>query len=39
MIFKAKRSLDYCERYSTWDEALEGHNKAIEWVKDGCKDD
>ncbi len=39
MIFKAKRSLDYCERYSTWDEAFEGHNKAIEWVKDGCKDD
>lgn len=23
----------YMERYSTWDEALEGHKKAIEWVK------
>lgn len=23
----------YMDRYSTWDEAVEGHQKAIEWVK------
>lgn len=22
----------YMERYSTWDEAVDGHQKAIEWV-------
>ena len=30
---------DYCERYATWDEALEGHGRAVQWVKDGCKDE
>ncbi len=25
----------YCERYTTWEEAEEGHQKAIEWVKNG----
>lgn len=29
----------YCDRYSTWKEAEEGHKKAIQWVKDGCKED
>ena len=29
----------YCERYSTWDEAVEGHERAIQWVLDGCKDE
>lgn len=29
----------YCERYSTWKEAEEGHIKAIEWVNNGCKDE
>lgn len=29
----------YCDRYSTWDEAVEGHNKAIEWVKNGGIDE
>jgi hypothetical protein len=24
---------DHCERYSTWDEALEGHNKTVEMLK------
>jgi len=24
----------YMERYTTWDEALAGHHKAIEWVKE-----
>ena len=28
----------YCDRYSTWKEAEEGHQKAIQWVKDGCKE-
>lgn len=27
----------YCERYSTWQEAEEGHKHAVQWVKDGCK--
>jgi len=40
MIFNGNESIDiYCERYSTWDEAVEGHKKAIQWVLDGCKDD
>ncbi len=26
----------YMDRYSTWDEALEGHQKAIEWVTSGA---
>lgn len=29
----------YCERYSTWDEAVEGHKRAIQWVLEGCIDD
>lgn len=29
----------YRDRYSTWDEAVQGHKKAIEWVKNGCKDE
>lgn len=28
----------YCDRYSTWKEAEDGHKKAVEWVKNGCKD-
>ncbi len=41
MVFSSKESGidEYCERYSTWSEAEEGHKKAIQWVKDGCKDD
>ncbi len=31
--------LNYQERYHTWKEAEEGHQRAIEWVKNGCKDD
>ena len=31
--------LDYQQRYSTWQEALEGHQKAIEWVNNGCKEE
>lgn len=26
-------SESYCERYSTWDEAVEGHKKAVEEVQ------
>jgi hypothetical protein len=29
----------YCERYSSWDEAVKGHSDAVQWVKDGCIDD
>ena len=29
----------YMDRYTTWDEAVEGHKKAVQWVKDGCKDE
>lgn len=42
MIFHGKgegRSDIYCDRYATWKEAEEGHEKAVQWVKDGCKDD
>jgi hypothetical protein len=31
--------LNYQERYSTWQEAEEGHARAIQWVKDGCKEE
>lgn len=31
--------LDYLVRYSTWDNALIGHENAIQYVKDGCKDE
>lgn len=27
----------YIDRYSTWQEAAEGHKKAVEWVRNGCK--
>lgn len=35
MVFSEHRSGTdiYMERYSTWDEAVAGHQKAIEWVK------
>lgn len=38
MIFDNKddRSNIYQYRYSTWDEAVEGHKHAIQWVLDGC---
>ncbi len=39
MVFNAPGNDIYCERYSTWIEAEEGHKKAIQWVKDGCKDE
>ena len=36
MIFKDQDEVGYCDRYSTWQEAEEGHAKAVQWVKDGC---
>lgn len=29
----------YMTRYSTWQEAEAGHAKAVQWVKNGCKDE
>lgn len=29
---------NYQVRYATWQEAEEGHKKAVEWVKSGCKE-
>lgn len=29
----------YCDRYSTWKEAEEGHQRAIQWVKNGCNEE
>jgi len=40
MVFdKDDIPLDYEARYSTYKEAEEGHQKAVEWVKNGCKED
>lgn len=39
MIFDKGESLNYLDRYTTWDEALEGHQRAVQWVKNGCKED
>lgn len=38
MVFDNRRGI-YQTRYSTWQEAEEGHKRAIQWVKDGCKED
>jgi hypothetical protein len=39
MVFDNKGDDCYCYRYSTWQEAEEGHKKAVQWVKDGCKEE
>ncbi|HEY2811797.1 MAG TPA: hypothetical protein VGJ00_10475 [Rhabdochlamydiaceae bacterium] len=39
MVFDGKDESIYCERHSTWDEAEEGHKKAMQWVKDGRNDE
>jgi len=39
MVFNPEKSVIYCERYSTWQEAEEGHKRAVEWVKNGRKDE
>jgi hypothetical protein len=40
MIFTGDENLEiYLDRYSTWDEAMSGHKRAIKWVIDGCNDE
>lgn len=39
MVFSNNKSDVYQTRCSTWKEAEEMHKKAIQWVKDGCKDE
>lgn len=41
MVFESKNKAYeiYCKRYSTWNQAEEGHKKAVEWVKNGCKEE
>lgn len=39
MVFDKDARDIYCERYSTWQEAEIGHKKAVEWVKNGCKEE
>lgn len=38
MIFDVDEKEIYCDRYATWAEAEEGHQKAIKLVKYGCKE-
>ncbi len=35
---KKREWLDYEEHYSTWQEALDGHRRAVQWVKEGCNE-
>ena len=41
MVFDESRggSEIYIDRYTTWDEAVKGHQKAITWVLNGCNED
>lgn len=39
MIFGNGNGDEYQTRCSTWDEAVEMHKKAIEFIKNGCKDE
>lgn len=39
MVFNKEGKDIYCDRYTTWEEAEEGHKKAIEWVNNRCKQD
>ncbi len=38
MVFDKNDHGIHQTRYCTWQEAEEGHQKAIEWVKNGCID-
>ena len=38
MIFKDNKDI-YCDRYSTWKEAEEGHKEAVNWVNNGYKEE
>jgi len=39
MIFGEGNGDGYQTRCATWKEAEDMHKKAIQWVKDGCKDE
>lgn len=39
MVFGDEGRDIYLERYATWDQAFEGHKRAIEWVNEGCVED
>ena len=39
MIFGQGNGDGYQDRCETWKEAEEMHEKAVQWVKDGCKDE
>lgn len=39
MVFDIRGENIYMERYCTYKEAKVGHERAIQWVKDGCKED
>jgi len=38
MVFNKGNEI-YVERCGTWQEAENMHKKAIQWIKDGCKDE
>jgi hypothetical protein len=39
MVFDKDGKDIYMDRYTTWQEAEEGHQRAVEWVKNGCNED
>lgn len=39
MVFKSRGKEIYQRRYCTWKQAEAGHQEAIQWVKNGCKDE
>lgn len=41
MVFDSPRGGNdiYMRRYTTWEQAVEGHKEAVQWVLDGCKED
>lgn len=41
MVFKGPEVGEeiYVDRYVTYGEALQGHQKAVQWVIEGCKDE
>jgi hypothetical protein len=39
MVFGQDGNDVYMDRYYTWDEAIEGHKKAVQWVLKEYKDD
>lgn len=37
MVFEGNSYSEiYCKRYTSWDDAVNGHKEAVQWVKDGC---